>query len=169
MPDFDRFSLLHTSPEAQKIADVYRTLLVATDGSPRADKALKAAVRMARGTGARLYVLNVQPNYVTAAAPFAEAGAAQVSKSEFDRATELAARRILERALRFSRAQGVRSRALAETSGSVARAIVRTAKRVRADLIVMASHGRGPVASALLGSTTQKVLAGCRIPVLVHR
>jgi nucleotide-binding universal stress UspA family protein len=46
---------------------------------------------------------------------------------------------------------------------------VRAAKRVHADLIVMASHGRGGLGSLLLGSTTQKVLAACRIPVLIHR
>jgi nucleotide-binding universal stress UspA family protein len=148
---------------------MYRTLLVATDGSPRADKALKAAVRMARGSAARLYVINVQPRYVTAAAPFGEVAALQVTKGEFDRATQAAARRILERAQRFARGKGVRCRVLAETSGSVARAVVRSARRLRADLIVMASHGRGRVAGALLGRTTQQVLAACHIPVLGHR
>jgi nucleotide-binding universal stress UspA family protein len=33
----------------------------------------------------------------------------------------------------------------------------------------MASHGRGAVGSLLLGSVTNKVLAHCRIPVLVYR
>lgn len=149
---------------------VYRTLLVATDGSPRAMKALKAAVRMARATGARLYVLNVQPSFVSTMVPTPEAaGYLNLGKHEFDRAVRRASQRILENAERYARAQGVRCRSLAEPSASVARRIVRTARRVRADLIVMASHGRGPVANLVLGSTTQQVLAACRIPVLVHR
>ncbi|MBM3353813.1 MAG: universal stress protein, partial [Betaproteobacteria bacterium] len=36
-------------------------------------------------------------------------------------------------------------------------------------LIVMASHGRRGLRGLLLGSETRKVLAGSRIPVLVHR
>jgi nucleotide-binding universal stress UspA family protein len=37
------------------------------------------------------------------------------------------------------------------------------------DLIVMGNHGRGPVASLLLDSTSQCVLAGCKVPVLSIR
>jgi nucleotide-binding universal stress UspA family protein len=47
--------------------------------------------------------------------------------------------------------------------------ILQTADAEGCDLIVMASHGRRGVASLLLGSETQKVLARSRIPVLVVR
>jgi nucleotide-binding universal stress UspA family protein len=36
-------------------------------------------------------------------------------------------------------------------------------------VIFIASHGRGKLASLLLGSVTQKVLAHSTIPVLVYR
>jgi nucleotide-binding universal stress UspA family protein len=147
---------------------MYRTILVAIDGSPRAGKALKAAVRMARGSGARLHVLNVQPTFISVVAP-APAAAVQMNRGVYEAAVGSASARILRSAERFARRQGVKCRTLSVLAGSVPQAIVRAAKRVRADLIVMASHGRGGLGSLLLGSNTQKVLAACRIPVLIHR
>ena len=38
-----------------------------------------------------------------------------------------------------------------------------------ADLIIMASHGRGGVGSLMLGSVAAKVLAYSTIPVLIYR
>ena len=46
-------------------------------------------------------------------------------------------------------------------------AIVAAAKERNCDLIVMASHGRGGIASVVLGSVTIKVLTHTKIPVLV--
>jgi len=47
--------------------------------------------------------------------------------------------------------------------------IVATTKKVKADAIVMASHGRRGIASLLLGSETTKVLTHSTVPVLVVR
>ena len=46
-------------------------------------------------------------------------------------------------------------------------AILQAAERLDCDLIVMASRGRSPMAGALLGSQTQHVIAGAKVPVLV--
>jgi nucleotide-binding universal stress UspA family protein len=56
---------------------------------------------------------------------------------------------------------------IAMTSGVPAHAICAYAQRVRADLIVMGTHGRTGVRRLLLGSVAEQVLhkAGC--PVLV--
>ena len=47
--------------------------------------------------------------------------------------------------------------------------IIRAAKSKRADLIVMASHGRRGLAGLVLGSETTKVLTHSKVPVLVCR
>ena len=53
--------------------------------------------------------------------------------------------------------------------GTPHKEIVRTAEEHGADLIVMATHGRGFLAHALLGSTTERVLRHAPCPVLAVR
>ena len=50
--------------------------------------------------------------------------------------------------------------------GPAAREIVEAAVEWDADLIVMGTHGRGRVASFLMGSTAQEVIREARCPVL---
>lgn len=54
-------------------------------------------------------------------------------------------------------------------AASPAAAIIQAAKREQCDLIFMGSHGRSRVGTLFLGSVTTRVLAGCHIPVMVHR
>jgi nucleotide-binding universal stress UspA family protein len=55
------------------------------------------------------------------------------------------------------------------TIGHPADAIVRKAAEEDADLIVMGSHGHGALASVVLGSVATRVLATCKVPVLLIR
>ena len=47
--------------------------------------------------------------------------------------------------------------------------ILAFAAEQQADLIVMGTHGRGPVAHMLLGSVTEKVVRKARCPVMTVR
>ena len=47
--------------------------------------------------------------------------------------------------------------------------IVRIAEERQVDMIVMATHGRGFISHALMGSTTERVLRRAPCPVLVVR
>jgi nucleotide-binding universal stress UspA family protein len=47
--------------------------------------------------------------------------------------------------------------------------LIAAAKKHKADLIVMASHGRRGIKRLLLGSETQQVLTHANVPVLVLR
>jgi nucleotide-binding universal stress UspA family protein len=51
--------------------------------------------------------------------------------------------------------------------GSPVQEILRAAKREKAHMIVMGTHGHGLLSRALLGSVAQRVLADCDIPVLL--
>jgi nucleotide-binding universal stress UspA family protein len=47
--------------------------------------------------------------------------------------------------------------------------IAKFATRGKFDMVVMGSHGRGAVRSLILGSVAEKVIALCRVPVLIVR
>ena len=65
--------------------------------------------------------------------------------------------------------KGVKAKAVVSRSDIVSDAIIAAAKKHRADLVVMASHGRKGIKRLLLGSETQQVLTHCHVPVLVLR
>jgi len=60
-----------------------------------------------------------------------------------------------------------RATLLAEVANDAAEGILRRARRGRFDLIVLATHGRGGVARAFMGSVAEKVVRYAREPVLV--
>ena len=47
--------------------------------------------------------------------------------------------------------------------------VARFAKRGKFDLVLMGSHGHGALTGLVLGSAATKVLANCRVPVLLVR
>lgn len=65
-------------------------------------------------------------------------------------------------------ARGLQVTTQVRTHESPAAAILAAAAERQVGLICMASHGRGPVGRALLGSVTDKVIRGAPVPVLVR-
>ena len=66
------------------------------------------------------------------------------------------------------RAQGQRFRSMTK-AGIPSKVIVETAKRARASLIVMGTHGRTGLAHAVIGSIAEKVVRTASCPVLTVR
>ncbi|OYU29900.1 MAG: universal stress protein UspA [Comamonadaceae bacterium PBBC2] len=147
---------------------MYKNILVATDGSTLSKKAVSSAIALAATCGADLVVLKVVPRYPQA---YFE-GSIPLSAAEVNRIegqwTE-AAKAALEAVQKAAKAKGVTSKAVTVKSDVVSDAIIATAKKHKADLIVMASHGRKGIKRLLLGSETQQVLTHSHIPVLVLR
>ena len=67
------------------------------------------------------------------------------------------------------RSRGIRVRTRAAVHTSPARAILDQAHESEADLIAMATHGRGGIRRLLIGSVADKVLRGTDRPVLLYR
>lgn len=147
----------------------YRCILVPSDGSPRARRAARFAARLARKVGARVLALYVVPEAV----PSAFSGGALYLSPFLSRRLRAELRRTAERAVDVvaaeAKREGIRCSRLRSRAAHPWQAIVHTARRRGCDLIVMGSHGRGPAASAVLGSETTQVLAHSKIPVLVCR
>jgi nucleotide-binding universal stress UspA family protein len=146
---------------------MYRRIMVPVDGSHTSDLGLAAAIRMARNQKAQLCVLHVVDEEVVTRN--VEAGAA-----EMDRLLESlreGGRRILERAQAAVRAQRVKSKGVLVENmvRSVSDVIVDQARKWRADLIVMGTHGRRGITRVLLGSAAEGVVRAAPVPVLLVR
>ena len=64
-------------------------------------------------------------------------------------------------------AAGVAFQGVHVTAGGVDDAIVDEAEKAGCDMIVMVTHGRGPVGEFLFGSHTKKVISRSKLPVFV--
>jgi len=131
---------------------MYKGILIPTDGSELAEKAVQHGIALAKAIGAKITFLTVsetQPQYKT-------------------RPDEPGAK-ILRAAADAASAAGVACDTVNVEHQDPYRAIIDTANSKRCDLIVMASHGRRGVAAVVLGSVTVKVLTHAKVPVLVCR
>ena len=146
---------------------MYQRILVATDGTALSKKAVTAAIGMARLCAAELVVLNVVPRYQTG---FYE-GIAVSSQNVAMVETKLrdAGQAIVDAAKDAAVKQAVQAKGVLATSDMVAEAIIAASRKHKADLVVMASHGRKGLKRVLLGSETQQVLTHSTVPVLVLR
>jgi nucleotide-binding universal stress UspA family protein len=138
-------------------------ILVATDGSELSQRAAAMAIGLARALDAVLVGCAALPIY-----PYHGVGEAAPAEAAFRAQAAATANEHLDAVEREAQAAGVRfERVLRE--GHPDDVILQAADAERCDLIVMASHGRRGMASLLLGSETQKVLARSQRPVLVVR
>ena len=147
---------------------MFRRILVSTDGSTRSSRAVRSAASLARCCGSSLTIFYAIPVYQI---PYYAEGMSFAWPSEllYVKGTDQEAARLLRKARALAAKQGVAATTTQARAGDVAQAIVNAAARARADLIVMASHGRRGVNKVLLGSETQKVLARTKTPVLIMR
>lgn len=151
---------------------MFRSILLPLDGSAFAEHAIPYALEIARLSGAvlhpaRVYVLDEPWRSLEAVTPYPfefesayEAGHERKERSDkrgyLDRVAELAReRRISERSELLD--------------GPVADALVRHARRVRADLVVMTTHGHGPLKRAWIGSVADQLVRRMTVPILLVR
>ena len=147
---------------------MYKRILVATDGSSLSKKAVANAIAFAASCGAELVALKVIPRYpqtyFEGSIPLSAAEIARIEKQWVDAAEEN-----LASVQKNAPAKGVACKGVTVKSDVVSDAIISAAKKHKADLIVMASHGRKGIKRLLLGSETQQVLTHSHTPVLVLR
>jgi nucleotide-binding universal stress UspA family protein len=149
---------------------MYKHILVPTDGSVLSDKAVEAAIKLAKLVGARVTAFHTVEPYPLQGAYAAEAsGVAELQPEIFAQRSEEYAKRVLDAVAAAAAAENVQCTTAYATGNSAFQLIVEKASEEKCDLIVMASHGRRGLEGFLLGSETQKVLTHSSIPVLVYR
>jgi len=143
---------------------LYKRILVPVDGSATSNAGLKEAARLAKNQHARLRLLHVIDEMIVFNTP--DGG---INVEPILDALKRGGKRILNKAGNAAGALGVRPESeLWESAGvRVAQVIVDRAKRWRADLIIMGTHGRRGVNRMLLGSDAELVVRNSPVPVLL--
>jgi nucleotide-binding universal stress UspA family protein len=144
---------------------MFKRILVPTDGSELSNKAIAAAIDLAKSLGATVIGM-------TTLEPYSYSNLSEYRPETLDdyesRMDQIGAERLGRIADAAARA-GVPVETVTAKSFSPFEAIIDTAKGRSCDLIIMASHGRRGLNAVLLGSETQKVLTHTGIPVMVYR
>ena len=142
-----------------------KTILVPTDFSDASHSALEYAEGLATAFGATIHVVHVMEDLL------AHAWSAEVYVASMPNLREEIEKEAQERlAAMMTEADRIRFKAVtAVVAGNPFLEIVRYAKANAIDLIVMGTHGRGPIAHMLLGSVAEKVVRKSPCPVLTVR
>ena len=143
-------------------------ILVATDASPPANRALALAVDMAVRHGARLDIIYVIREMQIPAKLRKMAEVENLADARGD-VLMFVANQVLEDAAERAHKSGVDNVKTYVGSGDPSSAIINHAKRRKNDLVVLGTRGLSKAQGMLLGSVSRKVLNLCKVNCLVVR
>jgi len=144
---------------------MYKHILIATDGSELADKAVTTGIALAKTLGARVTAVNASEPWT---AMVTGEAALAFPVEDYEKGAAENAARILAAVSEAARKQDVACETV-HVMDFPAEAIIATAKNRGCDLIVMSSHGRRGLARVILGSQAMRVLTLSAVPVLICR
>ena len=137
-------------------------IIVATDGSTTANRAIDAGASLAKATGADLILLTIGGS-VTGA----ELRTLADTAGDLSDTMQLAADKILKQARKRAQRLGVRSITLKTGWGDPGDAIIDAVQRSKADLLVVGRRGQSRLSALLLGSVSQKLASFAPCAVMV--
>lgn len=147
------------------------TVLVPTDGSDPANKAIAFAIRLLENSSCRVSLLCVVEEAVYSAfwsdgivAPEVVVPSPEQLRKELD----LKAEGMLEESLKPLRDAGIEAVPKVRF-GNPASEILQEAEEGAYDMVVMGSHGRGTLGNFLMGSVSHRVAHHAKCPVLIVR
>lgn len=149
--------------------EMYKHILIATDGSEIAQKAEAAGLTLAKAVGARATAVTVTEPWETLSM------AAQAERrmsnpiTKYEESIVALANRVLSGVDEAAKKLGIACTTVHVKDRHPADGIIEAAKERGCDLIVMASHGRRGLSRMLLGSQATKVVARSTVPVLIYR
>jgi len=145
---------------------MYQRILVPVDGSPTATRGLREAIRLAKGHDAALRLLHVVDRL-----PLTQGMEPPAIIEELLRSAERAGHAVLAAGAALAAKDNIRAQTVMRKPprGRVADTILDEARKWKAGLIVMGTHGRRGVGHLLLGSDAETVVRAARAPVLLVR
>lgn len=146
---------------------MYKRILVPVDGSPISNKALVAALQLARDSGGRVRLVHVVEELA-----FVDGYDMYGGRSgDLLRIMREAGDKVLDDALAIAQSAGVEADKIlfdkfGERLGDV---VADAAAQWKADLIVLGTHGRRGLGRVFLGSGAEQIIRLAPVPVLVFR
>ena len=140
-------------------------ILVATDGSAGADRAVDYAAKLSKISGAELLIVNVIGGYGLPGGVFR-----QFTREQhvwWDQLLASLSAELLKKASDRARSVGAGTILLESRPGDVASTIVTIAQEKGADIIVAGRRGLGQLTDLLLGSVSQKLVSLATLPTIV--
>jgi nucleotide-binding universal stress UspA family protein len=148
---------------------VISKILVPTDGSKAAQKAAVYAVDLAKQLKASVIALSVIDQRSFVGRPVSAGESARRTMEPIEDYLREAAEGYAGEIKKLCEENGVQSKTVI-TTGYPVEDIVKEAKRAKANLIIMGSHGKSALSAAVLGSVTYGVIhKDAKIPVLIVR
>ena len=141
---------------------MYRHIMIATDGSDIAQRAVDQGLQLAMRLGSKVTV-------VTVTEPYPAELATAWPVEDYDRAVSEKAQNILGHARNAAAALDASCEYLHVKNAYPAEGIIQAAVDQNCDLIVMASYGRRGFQRMILGSQAYEVIVNSPIPVLICR
>jgi nucleotide-binding universal stress UspA family protein len=147
---------------------MYKKILICNDGSTLSKRAVGHAFKLAKLMNSEVLILKIIPRVIEN--HFDGAMALRASEiSRIEKSWAKSAHDIVDDDSDRAKKMGLKAESMVAKSDIVYKAIIEVAIKKKADLIVMASHGRRGIQKLILGSETQNVLTHSEIPVLVLR
>lgn len=145
---------------------MYQTIVVTTAGEAIDHAAVRHAATLARTVGAELILLHVLPDAHRELEP---GGELSVTAESIEQTWRDEGEHALDEGEHDAEDEGVHVRRVHKPAGgrSVPQAIVQECAALRADLIVMATHGRKGWAHVVRGSVAESVVHDTHTPVLL--
>jgi nucleotide-binding universal stress UspA family protein len=147
---------------------MYKHILIPTDGSEIAEKAVVAGIEFAREAGAKVTLFTAVPEYEPPSEGQIMARRV-VSMADHVRESAKMAKGILAHAAHQAGLAELQFETDYVQNNHPWQAIVDAAARHGCDAIFMGSHGRKGLAAVVHGSQTREVLTHSKIPTMVYR
>lgn len=146
-----------------------KKILVPTDFSEPSLYGLDAAAEIARKTGAVMHIFNAceVTNYYYTADPVVISPPASIMLEGINENLKKNAEKKLTVITKRSTLKGVKTVTACEVTSNVHNSINTYADSIKADIIIMGSHGEGNLKDIILGSTAERVVRFSLRPVLV--
>lgn len=145
---------------------MYKRILVPVDDSRTSTLGLQEAVRLAKSSGAKLRLIHV----IDESLAFRDSAFTFGTEDMMDMLKK-GGQQALKRAQDLVSRHGIKAEStlIESFKGRVADVVTADAKKWRADLIVMGTHGRRGFSHMLLGSDAELVIRSAPAPVLLVR